>query len=132
MVQTDVYDDITDSLTRLNLSQRQGWQQQHNGRSDRVQPRILASRPEELARGWHVECEPCVPGSGYWTDAADGETNMHDDEDEARHESNIISAETLAHRSSDHDFDFGHVIRQRRRFGQTRVHDDITDSLIQL
>ena len=44
-VQTDVHDEITNSLTRL--SQRQGWQQHHNGRSDRVQPRILASRPEE-------------------------------------------------------------------------------------
>ena len=34
--------------------------------------------------------------------------------------------------SCDHDFDLGHAIRQRRHFGQTGVHDDITDSLIQL
>ena len=57
---------------------------------------------------------------------------MHDDEDEAQHESNKISAETLARRSSDHDFDLGHAICQRRHFGQTGVHHDITDSLIQL
>ena len=61
-VQTDVHDEITNSLTRL--SQRQGWQQHHNGRSDRVQPRILASRPEEGGK-WSVSL---VPGSGYWTD----------------------------------------------------------------
>ena len=47
---------------------------------------------------------------------------------------NRISAETLARRSSDRDFDSEHglQVRGRRRFGQTRVHDDITDSLIQL
>ena len=34
--------------------------------------------------------------------------------------------------SSEYDFDLEHAIRQRRHFGQTGVHDDVTDSLIQL
>ena len=44
------------------------------------------------------------------------------------------TSRTEFRRSSDRDFDSWHglQVRGRRRFGQTRVHDDITDSLIQL